>query len=285
MRIEPLKPKAYIDGKGGTTGLQISDRLAARADIELLLIDEVKRKRPDERKKFLRRKRPGVFVPAGRRCPGGSKHGGESGDHIISTPAHRTAQRLDLRLSGLSQLHRALICRKQAGPATQLSRHRLHLSIYCPCRPWGCSQGDTPDLLLPHRLLRRRQKMIAEYEGEKGGAVQPPDLWAEPPPQAPAGDAASLRPDPPAGVQPGCRRLLQGHGHHDLPPTTTCSPAARARRRFGRRWRITTETRLSSMWRPWARRRPQCRQHLGRPGHADAGGVREPETHDRHRPL
>lgn len=38
------KPKIYIDGKEGTTGLQIYDRLAKREDIELLLIDEAKRR-------------------------------------------------------------------------------------------------------------------------------------------------------------------------------------------------------------------------------------------------
>ena len=31
----PLKPKVYIDGKDGTTGLQIYDRLSVRADIDL----------------------------------------------------------------------------------------------------------------------------------------------------------------------------------------------------------------------------------------------------------
>ena len=47
------KPKVYIDGKEGTTGLQIYDRLAARRDIDLLLIDEDKRKDPAERKKLM----------------------------------------------------------------------------------------------------------------------------------------------------------------------------------------------------------------------------------------
>ena len=47
------KPKVYIDGKEGTTGLQIYERLGGRDDIELLLIDEDKRKDMDERKKFL----------------------------------------------------------------------------------------------------------------------------------------------------------------------------------------------------------------------------------------
>ena len=48
-----MKPKIYIDGKDGTTGLQIYDRLAARSDIDLLLIDKDKRKDPAERKKLM----------------------------------------------------------------------------------------------------------------------------------------------------------------------------------------------------------------------------------------
>ena len=48
-----MKPKVYIDGKDGTTGLQIYDRLAARDDIDLLLISEDKRKDPVERKKLM----------------------------------------------------------------------------------------------------------------------------------------------------------------------------------------------------------------------------------------
>ena len=47
------RPKVYIDGREDTTGLQIYDRLAAREDVELLLIDEAKRKDPAERRKFL----------------------------------------------------------------------------------------------------------------------------------------------------------------------------------------------------------------------------------------
>ena len=40
------KPIVYIDGREGTTGLQIYDRLSAREDLELLLIKEEKRKDP-----------------------------------------------------------------------------------------------------------------------------------------------------------------------------------------------------------------------------------------------
>ena len=47
------KPKVFIDGREGTTGLQIFDRLGNRSDIELLLIDEDKRKDNKERKALL----------------------------------------------------------------------------------------------------------------------------------------------------------------------------------------------------------------------------------------
>ncbi len=47
------KPKIYIDGQEGTTGLQIYDRLGSRTDIELLLIDPALRKDTNERCKLL----------------------------------------------------------------------------------------------------------------------------------------------------------------------------------------------------------------------------------------
>ncbi|HCD69855.1 MAG TPA: N-acetyl-gamma-glutamyl-phosphate reductase, partial [Ruminococcaceae bacterium] len=45
--------KVYIDGQEGTTGLKILERFKNRSDIELLKIDEYKRKDADERKKLI----------------------------------------------------------------------------------------------------------------------------------------------------------------------------------------------------------------------------------------
>ena len=48
-----MKPKVYIDGREGTTGLQIYGRLGGRSDLELLLIDPDKRKDLDARRELL----------------------------------------------------------------------------------------------------------------------------------------------------------------------------------------------------------------------------------------
>ena len=45
--------RVFVDGHEGTTGLRIHEYLAARADIELLVIDADKRKDPAERRKLL----------------------------------------------------------------------------------------------------------------------------------------------------------------------------------------------------------------------------------------
>ena len=48
-----MKTKVFIDGKEGTTGLKIFERFKNRDDLEIMLIDEEKRKDKSERAKFI----------------------------------------------------------------------------------------------------------------------------------------------------------------------------------------------------------------------------------------
>ena len=48
-----MKPKIYIDGKEGTPGLRIFERIATRPDIEVLTLPEEKRKDPTARKEAI----------------------------------------------------------------------------------------------------------------------------------------------------------------------------------------------------------------------------------------
>ena len=48
-----MKKKVFIDGKAGTTGLRIYERLSGRDDIEIITLCEEERKNIDSRKKAL----------------------------------------------------------------------------------------------------------------------------------------------------------------------------------------------------------------------------------------
>jgi N-acetyl-gamma-glutamyl-phosphate reductase len=48
-----MKPKVFVDGQEGTTGLRIHEHLAARTDVDVLRIDADKRKDPAGRKRLI----------------------------------------------------------------------------------------------------------------------------------------------------------------------------------------------------------------------------------------
>ena len=51
--MKKMKTRVFIDGKEGTTGLQIYERFQNRNDVEIMLIDEEKRKDVNERAKMI----------------------------------------------------------------------------------------------------------------------------------------------------------------------------------------------------------------------------------------
>lgn len=48
-----MKPKIFVDGSEGTTGLEINERLASRSDLEVISIDPAQRKDPAARKAMI----------------------------------------------------------------------------------------------------------------------------------------------------------------------------------------------------------------------------------------
>ena len=119
-----MKPKVYIDGKEGTTGLQICDRLSGRDDIELLLIDEDKRKDTEERRKFLNAADI-VFLclPDAAAKEAVSLIENENTRVIDASTAHRTNPDWDYGFAELSKAHRMAIAdsKRVANPGCHAS--------------------------------------------------------------------------------------------------------------------------------------------------------------------
>ena len=162
-----MKPKVYIDGKEGTTGLQIYERLAARADIELLLIDEDKRKDPAERAKLMNGADV-VFLclPDDAAREAVTLVTGPTTRIIDASTAHRTNPDWDYGFAELSAEHRANIMksRRVANPGCHASGF---ISIVYPLVKSGMVAPSFP--LTAYSLTGYSgggKKLIAEYEDE-----------------------------------------------------------------------------------------------------------------------
>ncbi len=159
------KPKVYIDGKEGTTGLQIYDRLAVRDDIDLLLIDEEKRKDLTERKKLLNAADL-VFLclPDAAAIEAVGLIDNDRTRVIDASTAHRTAEGWDYGFPELSAEHRAAIVRsgRVANPGCHASGF---ISSVYPLVKLGVISADQP--VCAYSLTGYSgggKKLIAEYE-------------------------------------------------------------------------------------------------------------------------
>ena len=159
------KPKVYIDGKEGTTGLQIYDRLSVRDDIELLLIDDEKRKDLTERKKLLNAADL-VFLclPDAAAIEAVGLIDNDHTRVIDASTAHRTAEGWDYGFPELSAEHRAAIVksRRVANPGCHASGF---ISSVYPLVKLGVIPADAP--VCAYSLTGYSgggKKLIAEYE-------------------------------------------------------------------------------------------------------------------------
>lgn len=160
-----MKPRIYIDGREGTTGLQIWDRLAGRQDMELLSIDEAHRKDPAARKELIHAADL-VFLclpdEAAREAVALAK--GAQARIIDASTAHRTAPGWDYGFPELSRKHRNSIItsRRVANPGCHATGF---ISIVYPLIQQG--------VLSPHQVISAYsltgysgggKPLIAEYE-------------------------------------------------------------------------------------------------------------------------
>lgn len=175
-----MKPKVYIDGKEGTTGLQIYDRLAQRQDIDLLLIDEEKRKDRVERQKLMNAADV-VFLclPDAAAIEAVTMVENPHTRIIDASTAHRVNPAWDYGFPELSKAHREAIVksRRVANPGCHATGF---ISIVYPLVTMGILPRDT--LLSCFSLTGYSgggKKMIAQYEAEdRGELLSSPALYA-----------------------------------------------------------------------------------------------------------
>lgn len=160
-----MKPKVYIDGQSGTTGLQIGERLAGRTDIELLRIDEDKRHDAAERKKFLNAADVAFLcLPDDGAREAAAMVENPATCVIDASTAHRTAEGWTYGFPELSREQRAAVCasRRIANPGCHATGL---ISSTAPLRRLGILPADYP--LTCFSLTGYSgggKKMIAEYE-------------------------------------------------------------------------------------------------------------------------
>ena len=173
------KPKVFIDGREGTTGLQIFDRLAERNDIDLLLIDEPKRKDVNERKKLIN-EADLVFLclPDDAARESAALIDNDRTRVIDASTAHRTHPDWVYGLPELfpEQREKIISASRVANPGCHATG--FILAVY-PLIALGIMPADYPLTCFSLTGYSGGGKsMIADYEEHKTEAMEAPGLYA-----------------------------------------------------------------------------------------------------------
>ncbi|MBR4554141.1 MAG: N-acetyl-gamma-glutamyl-phosphate reductase [Ruminococcus sp.] len=175
-----MSVKVYIDGKEGTTGLQIFERFAGRSDLEILLIDEDKRKDVNERKKLINASDiTFLCLPDAAAVEAVALADNPDVRIIDASTAHRTDPAWDYGFPELSAKHRENIAKSKrvANPGCYASGF---ISLVYPLVQAGVLGEDYP--LTAHAVSGYSgggKKMIAAVESDqKTFEMQSPRQYA-----------------------------------------------------------------------------------------------------------
>lgn len=160
--------KIFIDGKAGTTGLRIYERLSERKDIEIILLSDNERKNPDARKKALN-SCDVAFLCLPDDAARESVAMIENEDVVVidTSTAHRT---LDGWCYGFPELSAELDAKLKV--AKRIAVPGCHASGFIALVKPLVDEGYISDaeLITCHSVTGYSgggKKMIAEYEGEE----------------------------------------------------------------------------------------------------------------------
>ena len=163
-----MKPKIYIDGQAGTTGLKIRERFAGRDDIEILMIDEAKRKDPEERKKMINSSDfTFLCLPDAASIEAVSMIENPNVRIIDASTAHRTNPEWAYGFPELSENHRKKIIdsKRVAVPGCYASGF---ISLVYPMVSSGVMPADYPvTSFAVSGYSGGGNKMIAQYESDE----------------------------------------------------------------------------------------------------------------------
>lgn len=163
-----MKPKIYIDGQAGTTGLKIRERFAGRDDIEILMIDEAKRKDPEERKKMINSSDfTFLCLPDAASIEAVSMIENPNVRIIDASTAHRTNPEWAYGFPELSESHRKKIVdsKRVAVPGCYASGF---ISLVYPMVSSGVMPADYPvTSFAVSGYSGGGNKMIAQYESDE----------------------------------------------------------------------------------------------------------------------
>lgn len=160
--------KIFIDGKAGTTGLRIYERLAERADLEIILLSEEDRKSPEARRAALNSADIAFLcLPDDAARESVSMIDNDSTVVIDTSTAHRTDPTWCYGFPELSEAfaEKLKVAKRIAVPGCHASGF---ISLVYPLVEAGIIKADT--LLSCHSLTGYSgggKKMIADYETEE----------------------------------------------------------------------------------------------------------------------